>query len=300
MVVLWNAVAERISKNSKTLRSLFLICFGLAVFLLSAVPPEAEIPEECFALNAVIQGKCRPFPVKYRESGHTADALVIELQGELVRDGDVLDSKNDFFLKLPNGEVVELGHFLPLRNHLLSHAAELHIVNSLGIDPSKAGGLCCIDFKFFQSRAIEKKNDRYCVVYDMSHPFHGSFQDCDGVSVPSGEIGYAENVVSWKEAREMACEKFKRETNRPCKDSYHSQLSTRIVFQSNKRVEYITAFRRFVRHEPDKVTIVLKPIKTTSIGVKYDYLVYRIDALNGHIELLETTESFPDYKKWMN
>jgi hypothetical protein len=243
---------------------------------------------------------CRTFSIDFANNGKVKKVRVFEIAQSRHRDDDLIHYQNGYYVELSEGKYLDLGSFQPFRSYPnnLSIRSENYIVNSLGIAPGAAGGLCCLGTETFANRTLEEIHGRFCVTYSMIFPFSGSFRDCDGEATPEGTIGYATDVVSWQKARELACERFKRDTKRPCKDSYHSQLSTRIVFKSNKSLHYVTSFRRFLRKDSDHVTTVLKPIKTTSTLIIYDYLVYRINALSGNIELLETTENFPNYNRW--
>lgn len=241
------------------------------------------------------KGDCRAFPMIFRRLGKNQTSQVLKVLRVVDLTGEVGYRRYSYHVKLQSGEYVDLGYYRPLDSYPFrrSLSAENHLIDSLSIDPSNAGGTCCLSPELFYHRAIVKIGHQYCVSYFMLHPFRGSFHDCDGVARPQGVIGYVKDAVSWDQARQIACEKFNRETGRPCKDSYHRQLSTKIQRASDGSLFYITAFRRFIRREVEKATAYSTP-------VQYDYLTYRIDAVGGKIRLLETTADFPDYKKWMN
>jgi hypothetical protein len=295
--------------NSMSVRSL-IIAFLSIIWLLTTFDFQAEASTttstnpcpDVIAKKSYPGVPCRAFTIDFLSDGKTRNVQVFEIAKSRHRDDDLIYHQYGYLVELPGGKHLDLGKFRPFRGYPInqSAASQFYIASSLSINPALAGGLCCLRLETFTERILEEIHGRYCVTYSMIFPFQGSFRDCDGASTPEGAIGYGAGVISWQKAREIACERFKRDTNRPCKDSYHRQLSTRIVYKPNKSLHYITSFRRFIRKDPKKITTVLKPIKTTSTHVEYDHLVYRVDALSGDIELLETTKNDPDYGKWTN
>lgn len=221
-------------------------------------------------------GNCREFSMDMEHSGQRFKGQVAKVLRKAWRAGDVGLTEYDYLIKLPSGEAVNLGNFKALSSYPYKRSlvAESYLYRSLEIDPAEAGGTCCISPALFYKRALVARGEGYCVAYFMIHPFRGTFYDCDGVSKPSGNIGYAPGAVSMRTAKQLACDKFRKATKHSCTGPQAHRLPMKILRTDDGKLYYLTG----ISHSPKVTTDRPPPQQTSFISGLH---LYRIEASDG-------------------
>jgi hypothetical protein len=184
-------------------------CTAILILLLAAAPvaaadlcADSRIPAPAVKHREACKSEDYPL----QRAGGTATATLVRLTDGMKYSGGGYGSGgtpiNRFFLRTPEDRIVALGSDLP---QLHSLNARFHILQGLGIEPGRAGGLEAIPEKELYTRVLREDAARgVCVIYRMRPPLRGEVLDCDGTSA-SGEVSYAPGTLPWRQAIATAC-----------------------------------------------------------------------------------------------
>jgi len=230
------------------------------------------------------KGSCRTYDVVFRANEKVEAATLASVVTELIRDYDVMYPAVRYFLREPDGRLVDLGAFRPARG-----AGALEVYEQLGYRLASAGGLVRTNPDDFYERLLERSDGKYCVVYRMKHPLVGELKDCDGAAKPSGSVGYAAGVVTWLEAVRRVC--LLRYLERQCRDGPGGVETNAIRRDSNGRMYYLIASTYLLRSYPDRKIDGEGPV---SIPGDSDRSTYHLDAESGSLELIKQETVYCD------
>lgn len=266
-------------------RSAPISCFVFWVLSGCAVAPinlclDTRLPE-----NALLQHGCRSETLPYLAEGATSQAQIASVFKERVHGHEVV-TKYSYFLRIPEGKIVELEGFIHGPNRDLTS----QVFWRLQVDGGTAGGTSGFDQSILYSTSIERIEDKYCFIYQMKPPFVGQLQDCGGFEA-AGAISYAEGVTSWRDAMSLAVERVANDSGWSQSFLQGKSLirieGNRLSRDSNGVLSYVVGLQRVLRQRPE--------LRAIGGGIPFDsdFFVYRVDAMSGALTLLEHSETRP-------
>ena len=218
---------------------------------------------------------CRSSQYLYRSEGTVRRISVARISTGIGIQGDVAWETFQYFLRTPEGQVINLGDFPPIR-------VNDSVYERIGYALAWGGGLVGTDSSIFCDRIIERHLDRYCMIYRMKGVFIGEFRDCDGRNL-EGTASYKPGVITQREAATRLCNRISAETSQPCEWSSISIIGNALLRAPDGSYQYHLVARRRVREYPE--------LKETTGGisnvpVEYDERTYRMDARTGGLSLV--------------
>jgi hypothetical protein len=241
----------------------------VAAFLLAACAPidSSTRTDPCGDPRLPANRDCKAEPVLYLALDKLDRAVLVSADIGAVRGGDDLAPVPHYFLRTPEGQIVPLGEFRQGIDVYTSLAIERH----LGI---RMMGIGRLDYSIFRERIVVQRGpQQYCVRSRMKAPFVGELDDCDGTWPPLGWIGYAPQAVSATEAIAKACQMVLAQLARKCQYDDVDVLTT------------------IVDRDPDGALFYKFTLRAN--GPRAVYLVYRVEALEGHASLLQQSHELP-------
>lgn len=178
--------------------------------------PLSTTPQLCEAkqIKSIRNQGCRTEDFFYKnEDGKQTAGKLVTLDLGMVSHGDYATPGTRYFLyEYDKNSLLDLGEFpQKAENFMVSCLMRKFMQDA---DMAYTGGTARYKPQFFSYPSYEMKDDKLYAVHKGRFPFQGEVKTLDGRSC-EGNFGFAPNVLTWLEAREMCKQHFKAETGQP-------------------------------------------------------------------------------------
>ena len=175
--------------------------------------------------SGVAEEGCHEIAIDYREEPSVERVALVRVNLGMRASGDAIGTRHGFYVVRPSGAVMTItndGRLTPFHalfarfDQGFSYASPLrdYAEQQLGINAAFAGGQCCFDPSYFSEIWLERDGGRFCVAAGLRHPFQGRIRHCGGLDGGQGQAGYAAGYLTTREAPELTCPAFRRDSGR--------------------------------------------------------------------------------------